>query len=265
MYSRWHLAAKYLHYYITASNGKGHGVHSPFVFDFITNVLNDRQSYPDYEQVDKLREGLLQNDTLIRIKDLGAGSAVSSGKDRRIKDIARYSAKSKKFGRLLYRMVKKYPSQTVVELGTSLGLTTFYFSLANKNAKVITIEGADEVAAIAEANFKREGLDNITLKRGNFDEELPHLLQEIPVVDLAFIDGNHKEGPTLAYFEEFIPKVKNHSILVFDDIHWSREMENAWRKIRDHSRVRCSIDLFFIGIVFFRDEFKEKQDFRIRF
>jgi predicted O-methyltransferase YrrM len=265
MYSRWHLAAKYLHYYFSASSGKGHGIHSPFVFDFITSVLNDRQSYPAYEQVELLREELLRNNTLIRIEDLGAGSAVSSRKDRRIRDIARHSVKSKKYGRLLYRMVKKYQPHTIVELGTSLGLTTSYFSLANKDATVVTIEGAGEVAAVAETNFKRTGLDNIILKRGNFDVELPHLLQDTPEVDLAFIDGNHQEGPTLTYFEEFIPKVKNHSILVFDDIHWSRGMENAWQKIRGHASVRCSIDLFFIGIVFFRDEFKEKQDFRIRF
>ncbi|HNR16193.1 MAG TPA: SAM-dependent methyltransferase, partial [Chitinophagaceae bacterium] len=88
---------------------------------------------------------------------------------------------------------------------------------------------------------------------------------KIPFIDFAFIDGNHRQEPTERYFNQLLPKMHHESILVFDDIHWSSEMEQVWKTIKDHPSVRCTVDLFFIGVVFFRDEFREKQHFSIRF
>jgi len=53
--------------------------------------------------------------------------------------------------------------------------------------------------------------------------------------------------------------------LVFDDIHWSAEMEKAWLEIKSHPSVQYTIDIFFLGFVFFRPDFKVKQNFSIRF
>lgn len=265
MYSKWQLAPKYLNYYLTSSNGKGHGIHSPFIFDFITKVLNDRKHYPEYHKVESLRRQLLNDETLLTIDDFGAGSSVAKTNQRTIGSIAKKSLKSKKFGQLLFRMVKEYQPKTIIELGTSLGLTTSYLSLANPSAKLVTMEGAAEVAEAARKNFKKAGAGNIAIEKGNFDNILSVVLSGLPAVDFAFIDGNHRQLPTENYFYQLLPKTVNDSILVFDDIHWSREMELAWDTIQTHSSVRCSIDLFFIGIVFFRQEFQEKQHFRIRF
>jgi predicted O-methyltransferase YrrM len=265
MYNGWQLALKYLNYYITASNGKGHGIHSPFIFNFIKEVLNDDAVYPAYESVEKIKEELLRNNTRITLEDLGAGSVASKTNTRSISTIARHSAKSKKFARLLYRIVHQYKPATVVELGTSLGLSTAGFALANPLAKVYTIEGAASVAAIAKNNFRQLGIENIDLRVGHFDQQLPVLLADLNQVDLAFIDGNHQYEPTLDYFRQLVAKMKNDSILIFDDIHWSRGMEQAWQGIQQDEAVRCTVDLFFIGIVFFREEFREKQHFTIRY
>jgi predicted O-methyltransferase YrrM len=265
MYSPLQLATKYLRYYFTSSNGRGHGMHSPFVFHFITKVLNDRTSYPAYDQVENLRKQLLKDETLLEINDMGAGSTIGATNRRSVASVARHAAKPAKFGQLLYRMIKMYQPTNVIELGTSLGVTTSYLSLAKPDAKIITMEGAEAVAAVARKNFIASGLQNISITEGNFDNSLPPVIGNLPSVDFCFIDGNHRREPTERYFQQLLPKMSNHSILVFDDIHWSKEMEQAWESIKQHKDVRCSVDLFFIGIVFFRQEFKEKRHFVIRF
>lgn len=265
MYNRIQVAYKFLNYYFTASNGKGHGTHSPFVFHFITSVLNDKTHYVEYEKVEELRRTLISDTSLLTIEDFGAGSAVSKTNQRTVASIAKNSAKSKKFGQLLFRMVKNYQPETILELGTSLGITTSYLSLAKPDARLVTLEGAGEVAAVASKNFTSLGLQQVSVLKGNFDDTLVNMLNQLHAVDFVFIDGNHRQVPTEKYFAQILPFLRNNSILVFDDIHWSREMEAAWETIKKHPAVRCSIDLFFIGIVIFRTEFKEKQEFSIRF
>jgi predicted O-methyltransferase YrrM len=161
-------------------------------------------------------------------------------------------------------MTRYYQPSTVLELGTSLGITTSYISLARPEARLITMEGSKEIADVAKQNFKTLELNNIELIEGNFDDQLSSVVHGLSSVDFAFIDGNHRQEPTERYFHQLLTKTNNDSILVFDDIHWSSEMEAAWETIKDHKAVRCSIDLFFIGIVLFRKEFKEKQHFVIK-
>jgi len=266
MYSTYKLAKKYFRYYFTAANGKGHGIHSPFVFDFIKNVLQDKKQYECYEKIEKLRSELLQNKTLIEVEDRGAGSSVILSKNRRVvKDIAGSSLKNKKFAQLFFRQVKYYKPQTIVELGTSFGITTSYMAFGNPISAVYTLEGAGHIAQIAQNNFDKLELQNVHLIRGDFNETLPALLQKINKVDFVFVDGNHLKTPTLQYFNWLLEKSSGQSIFIFDDIHWSAEMEEAWEQIQHHTAVNLTIDLFFVGLVFFNKDFKAKQHFVIRF
>jgi predicted O-methyltransferase YrrM len=162
-------------------------------------------------------------------------------------------------------MVHYYQPHTIVELGTSLGITTAYLATANPASEVLTFEGAETIAALAKQQFAQLNLHNIHLVTGNFDNTLQPALQKMQQVDFAFVDGNHRKEPTLNYFSWLLPYVQPASIFVFDDIHWSAEMEEAWRVIQSHPSVTCSIDLFFIGIVFFTPDIKIKQNFSIRF
>lgn len=265
MYSKARLIQKYISWYFTASNSKGHGTHSPFIFSFITKVLNDKTAYAGYNKVELLRKQLLENHTVLTIEDFGAGSTMDKSNQRTVSSIAKNAAKPKKFGQLLFRAVKYYQPRTILELGTSLGVTTSYLASANPAAIITTMEGAKEVAAVARANFAATGLQNISIIEGNFDDTLAAVVNGLGSVDFCFIDGNHRREPTERYFQQLLPITHNDSIFIFDDIHWSSEMEQAWDTIRSHPAVRCSVDLFFIGIVFFREEFHEKQHFSIRF
>lgn len=264
MYTRFQLARKYFFYYFTASNGKGHGIHSPFVYNFIRYVLNDATRYGAYDQVEALRSRLLKDNRLLTVEDLGAGSE-SFNRERRIADIVRRAAKPPKLGQLLFRIVRYYRSELVIELGTSAGLTTAYLALANKNATVISMEGALQVSDLAKKNFEKLQIQNIRIVTGNFDLVLPQVLSEEVGPDFIFVDGNHRKAPTLQYFNQLLNVINSSSILIFDDIHWSKEMEEAWESIKAHPKVLLTVDLFFMGLVFFSNEFKIKQHFVIRF
>jgi predicted O-methyltransferase YrrM len=265
VYSRFKLAVSFFRYYVTAANGRGHGIHSPFIYDFIRNVLNDHRHYPAYDQVEKLRSELLRRTATVKVRDFGAGSSVDRSNERSIASIAKNAAKPRKYGQLLHRMVKKYQPQYILELGSSLGITTAYLSIAHPAAKLTTMEGAPAIADLARKNFQHLGLGNVQFVEGNFDDVLEGVIRQMPSVDFCFVDGNHRYEPTVRYFNQLLEKHHADSIFVFDDIHWSAEMEQAWQTIKSHPAVRCSVDLFFIGIVFFRKEFMEKQDFVIRY
>jgi predicted O-methyltransferase YrrM len=265
VYSSSKLATKYLNYYIHASNSKGHGIHSPFVFDFIVNVLNNKKCYQPPVELEQLRKQLLNDKRIIPMQELGAGSRTSSVNQRAVSHIAKSALKPKRLAQVLYRLTKHYEPKTIIELGTSLGLTTAYLSKANSASEIVTIEGNGPTAAIAHENFQKLNCSNIRLLQGNFDSVLPSFIDQLNSVDLGYIDGNHRYKPTMDYFHQLLTKSDDATILVFDDIHWSAEMEQAWHEIKSHPSVQYTVDIFFLGFVFFRKEFKVKQNFTIRF
>ncbi|KYP15068.1 class I SAM-dependent methyltransferase [Flavihumibacter sp. CACIAM 22H1] len=262
-YSHFRLAVKYLYYWITAANGKGHGIHSPFVFALIRDVLNDRGEYYAFSTIEALRLRLELDKSAIEVLDLGAGGAGT--RQVPISTLTKRTSKSKKLGRLLFRLTNYFQPKTMVELGTSMGLSAAYLYAGNRTGNLITLEGAPAVAAQARENFRQLSFNDIRVVTGNFDHTLEPLLSELQQVDFAYVDGNHRYEPTLRYFDLLKAKRSNQSVLVFDDIHWSQEMEAAWEKIKQDPAVRCTIDLFFIGLVFFTDSFKHPQHFTIRF
>lgn len=240
-------------------------MHSPFVYELVKKVLNDKHSYACYADLERTRKALLRQEGSIEVLDFGAGSAVIKTNRREISAIAASSLKSPKYARLLFRLVQFYKPCTMVELGTSFGLTTAYLAAGNPAGKVYTLEGSPEIAGIARKTFEKTAVQNIELITGEFGRELPVLLKEQGTVDFVYIDGNHRREPTLDYFNLLISHKSASTMLVFDDIHWSEEMESAWAEIKAHPSVSMTIDLFFIGIVFFNPDFKIPQHFTIRF
>jgi predicted O-methyltransferase YrrM len=265
MHSPFKLTIKYLQYYIAAANGKGHGIHSPFVYEFIEKVLNDKTQYDCYSTIEQQRKQLLQNNIAIEVEDFGAGSSVIKTNTRIVSKIAASSLKPKKYSQLLFRMVQHYKPQTVVELGTSFGITTSYLANGKAAAKVYTCEGAKNIAAIAQQTFNNLQLKNVQLVQGDFAVTLPQLLQQLTKIDFAFIDGNHRHKPTVEYFEQLLQRSHAQTIFVFDDIHWSGEMETAWEEIQQHTSVTLTIDLFFVGVVIINPDVKVKQHFKVRY
>jgi predicted O-methyltransferase YrrM len=265
MFSTFTILKKYISYFLKSSNGKGHGIHSPFVYSFIRDVLNGKTDDETTKRIELIRDELLKDETMLDIEDFGAGSASGLTNKRTVKRIASTSLKPKKYAQLLYRIVQKYQPQTIVELGTSLGITSAYLSVANPESEVFTFEGSSAIASKAQSHFNQIQLKNISLLQGPFAETLPAFLQTKEQLDFVFIDGHQDYEATVRYFEWMLPKIPDSGIVILDDIHWSKGMEQAWEEIRRHPRVKISIDLFFVGILFFRSEQFEQEHFTIRF
>jgi hypothetical protein len=167
---------KYFNYYFIASNGKGHGVHSPFVFNFISTILNNKEL----------------------IKEVPS---------------------SNKYRTLVNCMVAFYKPIALMEL---------------------------ELNPLNKANVLEE-------------------IEKANTIGLLYLKQNKNTADLMLYFKTALKKINTHSILIFDSIHSSKEMEASWEQIKMHKEVKLTIDVYKLGIVFFRKEQLEKENFIIRF
>ncbi|MEZ4883163.1 MAG: class I SAM-dependent methyltransferase [Chitinophagales bacterium] len=240
-------------------------LHSPFVYQLAEEVIFDKRDYYAFSDIEYVRSQLLQNHHIIDVKDYGAGSKNTEASERRqISEIAKNAAAPEKVGQLLFRLVHYFEPKTMLELGTSLGIGTLYHALALPKSKVYTIEGCPNTAKIARQTFDLMQLKNIYTKVGTFEQMLPTTLAEIGQLDYIYMDGNHRKEPTLQYLNRCLPYIHNNTIMVFDDINWSEEMQEAWASVKAHPKVTLTIDLFRLGIVFFREE-QAKEHFQLYF
>ena len=263
---KFHFAIiiRYLKYLLKARFYKGHGIHSPFIYEFVSRIIFDNSNKDEYEIVENYRKLILKNTDVIKVDDYGAGSRNSNSEYKQVKQIAKYSSTKKKYGKLLYRIVNNYKPKNIIELGTSLGIGTLYLALGYIKSNIFTVEGSKEIYKITVKNLSFFNFKNIKLFNNKFENELDAILNEVEAVDLVFFDGNHRKEATIEYFNKCLKKVNNNSIFIFDDIHWSKEMEEAWEIICLHLKTKVCIDLFQFGIVFFKKELS-KEKFIIRY
>ncbi len=235
-------------------------MHSPFVYDLVTKCFNDKTKYPEYEILKSHRKALRSDTSMVEMKDFGQGSRVFKGNARKVSEVVKNAGMKKKRQKLLFRLAKYFKSETVLELGTSLGLGTVALSLSNEFSAINTVEGCPNTLSKAQEYFEKFNLHNIQIHQELFSDFLENTSTQF---DLIFIDGDHNGERTLGYFNSLLKKVHNDSVIIFDDIYWSKDMTVAWQKIITNENVTVSIDTFQWGLVFFRKE-QPKQHFVIR-
>ncbi len=244
-----------------------HAVHSPFVFNLLTKCFYDKKSKPEYAILKKYRNSLLANNNTIEVTDFGAGSKVFKSNTRVISKIAKTAGISPKRAELLFRITNYLQPDTILEIGTSLGLATSALSLGSRSvgikAKIITLEGCPETAKQAQLQFQKFNFNTIRSEITEFSTYLQNCTLNTEHFSLIYFDGNHSKKATLDYFELLLPTITNETVWIFDDIHWSPEMEEAWEIIKKHPKVTVTIDTFQWGLVFFRRE-QPKEHFVIR-
>lgn len=256
------FAKDFLLHRLTSKNR--HGLHSPFIYKLVDEVIYDKTEKPAYHKIEQERDKLLINDNFITVTDLGAGSHVNNNKQKKISDITLNALKPPSLAKLLYRLTASVKPDNIVELGTCLGITTLYLNAAAPNAKIYTLEGCPQTAGVAKSVFEEAGVKQINVITGNFDDTLPGVLDNHEKLDFVYIDGNHQYEATVRYFNWCLPKVHEGSMLIFDDIYWSPGMKKAWAEIKAHPSVTATVDLFWIGLVFFKPG-QAKEHFKIRF
>lgn len=251
---------KFVFHFITARNTRGHGIHSPFLFMFDRFVLEEKHPFYIFESIEKLRSDLKHNELVLSITDFGTGI----NRNRTVADIANKSLKSAKYGQLMFRIAHYFKARNVIELGTSLGVTTAYLAASSSKIKCVSLEGCPQISGVSRQNFKKLSLDNIQLYVGDINTTLEQVLNEHKQLDLIFFDANHRSEPLLRYFDQCMSHVHNHSVALIDDIYWSKDMEYAWSMIKNHPNVTSTIDLFQLGIVFFNTDLHKKH-YKVRF
>lgn len=254
-------ATQYLKHRITSRSLAGHGVHSPFVYNLVTGVFPDEPA-PRFEPIEALRKSLLSDQRVITVTDLGAGSHVHKSNERTIASIAKHSASSERIGRLLFRLAQYLNPPGILELGTSLGITTAY--LAETGIPVCTVEGCPEIATCAKQNFQRLKIsEGIGLFVGPFEDHLETALNHLGDCRMAFIDGNHTYSATKSYYDFLVSRLTPPAVLIFDDIYWSFGMKKAWGEIVQDPRNHVTIDLFDLGLAFIKPD-QAKEHFSIK-
>ena len=287
--------SSWLKHQLTARNTGGHGVHSPYLFEWVRMVMSDKNTYYVWDEIEEIRQEMLKDTWELEFVVYGSGGPLptspSKGRNanmRRVCDIAKGSLARRKDAQLLARLVGwlgrpllTSPSRggigdeasedrkglTIVELGTSLGVTTAYLAAMDSRNKVVTYEGCPAVAEVARANWEKLGLNNIACVEGEitvdslqFTVDSLHLaVDRLSGIDVAFIDANHTCEATLTYFNALAPRVHEKSVVVVDDIHYNEDMEKAWKAICADERVTTTMDLYRMGLVFFDKHYWRKH------
>jgi len=264
MFTSLKFVIKYCKYHIGGKHKKGHGIHSPFLFDLVTSVLNNKSEDDELKQIFNLHDKYKKSKEPLVFKEMGAGSQRMSKKNKQESDsliiattLGKAICKSsvtKKYGKLLYRLVKYFHPKNILEIGTSLGISTLYLAQGASESNIITMDGVKEKIEIAKNTARELNLHNIRFYCTDFDTGLPEILKKTDTLDFVFFDGNHTCEATLKYFESCLEKAHNDSVFILDDIHWSSAMTKAWKTIKNSPKVTMSIDLFQFGILFFKTE-----------
>jgi predicted O-methyltransferase YrrM len=255
--NKFFQAKAYLSYWLNAVDE--HSLHSPFYFDFYTRVVKINKAGTRIERAEKLRAQLLKNHRFLSDADLGSGSSAK----RQVSLLAKSSLSPVSISSLYSDMIDYFKAKKVIELGTSFGINTLYLA-SKKERSVTTFEGSSDVSEIAKLTFEFSGAKNIELIEGNIDSTLKNYLQSIRQFDLVLMDANHRYEPTLRYFNLLMPKLREGTVIILDDIHYSAEMEKAWTELRNHKLVYGSVDIFRCGILFF-DPSLNKQHVILQF
>jgi len=245
-------SAKYLKYILISRHKRGHGIHSPFIFDVVSRVFRNKTDAEIVFKVEQIRKKMIADKRIIQVHDLGSRSELTKEYQRRVSDIAKKSPVTRKYCRLLSNMAAEFGNPLIIELGTSLGISAMYLAASCKDSQLITIEGSPSTAAIAKQNFQEAGISNIKLIDGPFDDALPGTLDGALKPGLVFIDGNHRKAPLIKYFNQIAEISDSKTVVIVDDISYSREMHEAWNEIKIHKKVSVSVDIHRMGIIFFR-------------
>ena len=249
-----HQIGAFIKHFLTAWNTTGEGIHSPYLFRLVRFVMRDENAFYCFRDIERRREMLLACEDELDVVDYGsAGSHEGTHVMRRVCDIAKNHLESAKMGQLLFRIVnfigqeEKHPLE-ILELGTSLGVTTAYLASADSRNRVMTMEGSGAVLKIAQGVWRALRLENIEWKEGNIDDTLYKCARAR--LDIAYVDANHTYEATKRYVEYLLPRMSEKGVIVIDDIHYSEGMEKAWEEIKRDPRVTTTMDLYHFGILF---------------
>jgi predicted O-methyltransferase YrrM len=243
---------QYLKYCLFSKQLKGYGIHSPYIFDLVSRVLRNKIDPHVVLKAEELRRKMLTDKRTINKLDFGAGQGGKRRSLSKVPDLARHSAVPGKYGKLLARLAGEFGGNGILELGTSLGISTTYMALSRPDAPVRTIEACPETAKIAIQNFSVAGASNVSLVIAQFKNALADMKQTGFSPGFVFIDGDHRKEALLENFGEICSLTNDSVLIAIDDIRYSAGMYEAWTSIKNDRMVSVTLDFFRLGLVLLR-------------
>ncbi len=240
-------------------SGNAHGLHSPFVYSLYTTGLNQKINNSDFVEIENLRASFLNDPREIEVKDFGAGSQKMKSSKRAIRSIAKNSVSGHHKCLILYKLVQHLKPHNILELGTSLGISTQYLSSGHPGSKIISIEADKNLAELASEHLK----DKVEVINNTFQQALSMQAVLNLNPDFIFIDGDHRGESLINYVDSILEFASEECCIVIDDIYWSEDMNRGWNKLKNDERFGISIDLFHFGLLFTRSK-QPKQHFDLR-
>ena len=234
---------------------KGYGVHSPFVYNLITKVIEEKCSYYSFYDIELLRRELYYREEVVTCPDRQHPGRT---KQRQVGEIVYREAIKASHGALLFRLVNYFKSRHILQLGPNMGLSTLYLTSYAKDLRCIALESVPEFAVIARETFKRAH-NPIDLRVGSYAELLPKALADMEQVDFVYFNTLYEQEHNLSLFETCLRYVHNDTVFVFEGIKASQKMRDFWKAVCAHPEVTVTVDLFTLGIVFFNRKLHKKD------
>lgn len=248
----------YFKHQLTANNR--HGTHSPFVYSLADEVIYDFSNKKVYEELEDQRKKLFNDDSDIEFTRLEEDNLLKKKNKQKVKILAKSVLKKPGLAQLIFRLAQNSLPKQVIVFDANFGVSAAYLAKACPQAKVIAVENCSEIAAIANQMFEDLELNNVQLLIGNFTGALPINGR----LDFVYIDGNQSKETILAYFNWCLTQLHDQSVFICNDIHQNEGMKAAWAELKKHPQVTVTIDLFWLGLVYFRKG-QAKEHFKLKF
>ncbi len=219
----------FLSYLRQAKHHGGHGVHSPFAFDLILNILEEKNPYYHYATIENQRKILAKKNIPLQ---------------------------KKKYDQAAFRVANAAHPASIIEIGNSAGITSAYLAAANKKTPYFLLQNSDN-----QLSFLPE---KINLIKGNFEETLPKTLSHLTEVGCVYFHTEQSGEKTISLFEQCLPKASKECVFIFEGIHASEPTEAIWKDITQKEEVRVSLDMYGLGLVYINPTL-QKQDYTYLF
>lgn len=255
---------EYIRHLFHRRHRRGHGIHSPYVFEFVNKVLFNGAKYVVADGLTAKHRELKSDLRKIPVTDIGAGSTADKSRERTVASFVRHSSLSEKYGGLLYRIAHWFKPDMMLELGTGLGISTLYLASGSSGTPLHSIEGNKYRVVFARELMDDFDLQSVHIHTGDMSECLDAIIPSISGKLLAFVDGNHRYEPTMVYMKKLLGACEGEALIIMDDIYWSKEMTRAWKELLLWPEVRISIDLYYMGILMLRKDL-HKAHYKIKF
>jgi len=229
---------------------KGHGVHSPFAYNFITNVIEEKLPYYIFENIENQREELLKcNDTVEFLSSKG------NLKKKTIAEITYREIQSDKYGALLFRLVNFLQCKSVLQIGASTGVMTLYLATPRKDTKCTILEDRTALIPIIQKLCNSLNLNNVDVMQGEYKDSLEKALETQDYFDLVFL--NTVRNPELT--KNILDKHVKTRLLIVDGIRKNKKTKALWQMVIDNPHAKITIDLYYLGIALFEEKFYKKH------